>query len=57
MATAIRLGLSDTVGTIEVGKHANFVKLGGDPTTVAATQIASIPIEATWLRGRCIPIS
>ncbi len=54
---AKQLGLDGDVGTIEVGKFANLVQLGKDPTRVPHTEIASIPVEATWLRGREIRVS
>jgi predicted amidohydrolase YtcJ len=53
---AMQLGLDDTVGTIEVGRLANLVQLGQDPTTVAPTSIAAVPVQATWLHGRHIPV-
>jgi predicted amidohydrolase YtcJ len=48
---AIACQLDDRIGTIELGKDADLVELGGDPVTVNASTIAAIPINATWLRG------
>ncbi len=53
---AMQLGLDETIGTIEVGKYANLVQLGQDPTAVAPKSIAAIPVQATWLRGRQIAV-
>lgn len=54
---AKQLGLDGEIGTIEVGKYANLVQLAKDPTRVPHKEIASIPIQATWLRGREIRVS
>lgn len=54
---AYTLGVEDKVGTIEAGKYADFVVLGDDPQTVPALKIKDIPIAATVLGGRVIPVS
>jgi predicted amidohydrolase YtcJ len=54
---AYTLGVEDKVGTIEAGKYADFVVLGDDPQTVPALKIKDIPISATVLGGRVIPVS
>lgn len=41
-------------GSISVGKLADFVVLGGDPTTVAPDQIQTLPVEATFVEGRSV---
>lgn len=43
--------LDDRIGTIDLGKDADLVELGGDPVTVDPSAIAAIPVNATWLRG------
>jgi predicted amidohydrolase YtcJ len=48
---AIACQLDDRIGTIEFGKDADLVELGADPMTVDPTTIASVPVNATWLRG------
>lgn len=40
------------IGSLEVGKFADFVVLGADPRRVAPTEIGAIPVEQTWLAGR-----
>jgi predicted amidohydrolase YtcJ len=48
-----RLGGEDNLkGTIEPGKLADLVVLGGDPLTVDPGQIGSIPIDMTIVGGR-----
>jgi predicted amidohydrolase YtcJ len=54
---AMQLGIAARVGTIEVGKDADLVQLAADPTTCAPTQIAAIPVLATWLKGQHKPIT
>ena len=51
------VGVEDKVGTIEAGKYADFVVLGDDPQTVAPMKIKDVPILATVLGGRVIPVS
>lgn len=54
---AYTLGVEDKVGTIEAGKYADFVVLGDDPQSVPSLKIKDIPISATILGGRVIPVS
>lgn len=44
---AYLLGLQDEIGSIEVGKRADFTVLGSDPLTIAPEQIKNIPVIAT----------
>jgi len=54
---AYTLGVEDKVGSIEAGKYADFVVLGDDPQSVPSLKIKDIPISATILGGRVIPVS
>lgn len=54
---AYTVGIEDKVGTIEAGKYADFAVLGDDPQTVPSTKIKDIPVVATVLGGRVIPVS
>jgi predicted amidohydrolase YtcJ len=49
---AFAQGTEDSVGSIEVGKDADFVILSADPTTVAPSELADIDIVATIVDGR-----
>lgn len=43
--------MDDIVGSLEVGKCADFVLLDRDPTQVPPAEIMDIPIQETWLGG------
>jgi predicted amidohydrolase YtcJ len=45
------LGREDELGSLEPGKRADLVVLGGDPLTVAPETIAAIPVLETWVDG------
>ncbi|RDH76407.1 amidohydrolase [Mycolicibacterium moriokaense] len=49
---AWQLFSDDVVGSIEVGKYADFVVLSADPRTVPAEDIADLDVRATYLAGR-----
>lgn len=45
------------IGSIEVGKFADFVELSADPYTVAAERLASdVKVLGTWLAGRRVDL-
>lgn len=54
---AYTVGVEDKVGTIEPGKYADFAVLGDDPQTVPSMKIKDVPVIATVLGGRVIPVS
>lgn len=54
---AYTVGIEDKVGTIEPGKYADFAVLGDDPQTVPSIKIKDVPVVATVLGGRVIPVS
>jgi predicted amidohydrolase YtcJ len=54
MGAAFTLRLDDRIGSIEVGKFADFCVLADDPLTVAPMALKDIAIVATVLGGRVL---
>jgi hypothetical protein len=52
LEAAWSLGMEDEIGSIEVGKRADFTVLERDPHAVPPAEIAEIPIWGTVLEGR-----
>lgn len=48
---AVSLGREDDLGSLEVGKCADFAVLSDDPLTVDADRISSIAVLETWVDG------
>ena len=48
---AWQLGIDDQVGSLEVGKLADFTILGQNPFDVNTNKLNAIPILDTWLSG------
>jgi predicted amidohydrolase YtcJ len=48
---AWQLGIDDQIGSLEVGKLADFTILGQNPFDVNQRQLNAIPIIDTWLSG------
>ena len=44
-------GLADRLGSIVVGKLADLIVLGADPTRVPVEEIGQIPVELTMVGG------
>lgn len=42
------------VGSLQAGKHADFVVLGGDPLTVDPSTLRTLEIRATYVDGRAV---
>lgn len=48
---AVSIGREDHLGSLEVGKYADFVVLSDDPLSVAGEDIAQIAVRETWVDG------
>ncbi|WP_416443391.1 amidohydrolase [Leucobacter sp. HNU] len=48
---AISIGRDREIGSLAVGKRADFVVLGGDPLETEGAEIAQIPVRETWVDG------
>ena len=55
LGAACTLKLDHLVGSIEVGKYADFAVLDEDPSEVAAADLKDVPVSATILGGRDFP--
>jgi predicted amidohydrolase YtcJ len=56
LAAARRCGVGGILGSIEVGKYADFVFLDADPRRVPASEIEKIRCAGTWVAGREIRV-
>lgn len=48
---AVAIGREDDLGSIAVGKRADFAVLSGDPLTTPAHEISAIEVQQTWVGG------
>jgi predicted amidohydrolase YtcJ len=51
---AWQLGIDDDVGSIEVGKRADFVRLERNPMGATAHELEGIGVLGTWLGGKLV---
>lgn len=51
---AFQIAKEDVLGSISVGKHADFVVLDANPLTTDPNFIRDINVEQTWLAGECV---
>lgn len=49
---AVSIGREADLGSLEVGKTADFAVLDGDPLTVRGEDISGITVRETWVDGR-----
>lgn len=48
---AVSIGRDAEIGSLTIGKRADFVVLGADPLAIDAAEIAAIPVRETWVDG------
>lgn len=48
---AVSIGREHEIGSLEVGKRADFVVLGADPVTADPVGLRDIPVLETWVDG------
>ena len=51
------LGLEDVIGSIEVGKRADFTILGANPLDLPGESWGAIPIQGVMVKGVSYPVS
>ena len=57
MGAAYTLHMDDEIGSIEVGKKADFAVLEGDPTAVGGENLKDVPVWGVVQGGRVFPVS
>jgi predicted amidohydrolase YtcJ len=56
LGAAYTLRLDGEIGSIEVGKRADFAVLGDDPLAVSPTALKDVPVLATVVGGHHFPV-
>ena len=51
---AYQIGKEDVLGSISLGKHADFVVVEENPLQTDSNRIRDIKIQQTWLAGECV---
>ena len=52
LGAAYTLGLDDRIGSVDIGKYADFAVLDQDPLEVAPMELRDVRVLATVLGGR-----
>lgn len=55
LGAAWTLGMEQEIGSISVGKRADFCVLQEDPLTIDPVKLKDVPVQATVLSGRVFP--
>ena len=56
MGAAFTLSMDHLIGSIEIGKYADFCVLGDDPLAVAPVALKDVPVLGTVIGGRAVPL-
>ncbi|MEJ8857770.1 amidohydrolase [Variovorax robiniae] len=56
MGAAFTLSMDHLIGSIEIGKYADFCVLGEDPLAVAPEKLKDVPVLGTVIGGRVVPL-
>ena len=56
MGAAFTLSMDHLIGSIEIGKYADFCVLGDDPTTVRPEALKDVPVLGTVIGGRVLAL-
>ncbi|SCF26682.1 hypothetical protein GA0070618_4644 [Micromonospora echinospora] len=51
---AFSIGWEDRIGSLEVGKYADFVVLSADPLETAPEDLAALAVAQTWIGGTLV---
>ena len=57
LEAARSLGMEHEIGSIEVGKKADFTVLEADPTAVPLAELRDVPLWGTVFEGRSFPLT
>ena len=56
MGAAFTLSMDHLIGSIEIGKYADFCVLGEDPLAVPPESLKDVPVLGTVIGGRVVPL-
>jgi predicted amidohydrolase YtcJ len=56
MGAAFTLSMDHLIGSIEIGKYADFCVLGDDPTAVPPEALKDVPVRGTVIGGRVLAL-
>ena len=56
MGAAFTLSMDHLIGSIDIGKYADFCVLGDDPTAVPPEALKDVPVRGTVIGGRVLAL-